>query len=616
MSKLYCTALVLTLVGGSAFGQRASDAHGNLPTRKNKHFPMHHQSTPVIHGADRLVIWSDDFSVPANWTPGTMPATDPENWVIGTAGPSGAFAIDPIESTTAANNFAMYDTDLYCGGNQHAYIQMTNSVDLSAYPGAVLQFEQLFRRFRGDCFVDVSINGIDWNEIEVNDAVDVNELTPNPELYSVNISPWAGGQSTVWIRFRYFSTVAVHGNGGGCDYAWMVDDVAIVTLPDNEIRMDYGYTSHTGNGEEYGRIPTDQLNPTMNVGAQVFNFGGLEQTNVVINMSILNESLVEIATATEAVGTIAAQDTAFMDQDITLPDPLPVGLYTANFTLTSDQIGSDDNPANNTAVRTFRVTDDLYTIDGIGDHPAGLEVLSQTGTSSFTDNTENVRLLNYYEIRTTMDATGVLIELGPLTNVGSFFSVSVYDTTDVFSVDLTQPLAETDFHTITAAEVAAGTSFIALDGPLTLDPGGYFVSANIYASGTSQLFILDDETVPQPNATSMLWIPVDDQNQFLYGGNGTAWAVRLSLDPTIGISENTELTGVSMYPNPTNGILHIATEHNGTHTVMVMNVLGEVVMTTSFAGNTKIDLAAFANGVYSVRVSNGTSSSVQRITLN
>lgn len=578
---------------------------------------MHHTDQPIAYGADRDVIWSDDFSNAGNWLLGDVDDPNDEHWTIGTAGPTGPFSesYGPIESTSAANGYALFDSDALCGGSQNAWVQVANSIDLSAYPGAVLQFEQYFTRFRGDTYVDVSTNGTDWTEIEVNDAVGVNSSTPNPDLASVNISAQAGGQSTVWIRFRYYSVEGVHGNDAGCDYSWMVDDVAIITLPETEIRMNFGFTSHTGNGEEYGRIPGTQLNPTMNVGAEVYNFGGSDQTNVVVTLSLLNESLVEVANTSEALGTIASQDTAIMDQDLDLPS-LPPGLYTANFTLTSDQIATDEDVTNNTAVRTFRVTDDLYTLDGIGDHPDGLEVLSQSGTESFADNTENVRLLTYYEVRTTMEATGVLVELGPATDAGSFFSVSIYDTTDVFAVELDQPLMESDFHTITAAEANAGTAFIALDEPFTLAPGGYFVSANLYASGDDHIYILDDETVPQPNVASMLWVPIDDQNQFLYGGNGTAWAIRLSSDATIGMSENKELTGVSMYPNPTNGILNVTSEHAGNHTAAVINALGEIVLTTTFIGNTRIDLAPFAEGVYSVRISNANGSIVQRIALH
>ncbi|HMC97142.1 MAG TPA: T9SS type A sorting domain-containing protein, partial [Flavobacteriales bacterium] len=434
--------------------------------------------------------------------------------------------------------------------------------------------------------------------------IDVNDDTGNPNLRSVNISGVAGGQATVWVRFRYV---------GGCDYAWMVDDVAIVTLPDNEIIMNYGFTSHTGNGEEYGRIPTAQLNPTMNVGAEVTNFGSQDETNVVVNMSVLNESLVEVFNATENLGTIASGDTMLMDQDVTLP-ALPVGLYTATFTMTSDQIALDENPADNSRVRTFRVTDDMYTLDGIGDHPAGTEDLTQTGSGSFTDNTENVKLLTYYEIATAMDATGVEIELGSATDAGSFLYVSIHDTAAVFANDLVTELAQSDFYTITAQDVTSGTITVPFTAPYSLQPGGYYISANMFQDTGHDVYILDDETVPQPNAASMLWLPNDAQQ--LYGGNGTAWAIRLTSNASIGMREHTELEGVTVFPNPTTGTLRINTTQTGKCSVEVLNMLGEVVMTDSFTGNTVLDLTAFANGVYSVRVSNNKATTVQRVTLN
>jgi len=48
----------------------------------------------------------------------------------------------------------------------------------------------------------------------------------------------------------------------------------------------------------------------------------------------------------------------------------------------------------------------------------------------------------------------------------------------------------------------------------------------------------------------------------------------------------------------------------------VFNMLGEVMHTGRFTGNTVIDLANFSAGIYNVRLSNGTRSTVQRITLN
>ena len=249
-------------------------------------------------------------------------------------------------------------------------------------------------------------------------------------------------------------------------------------------------------------------------------------------------------------------------------------------------------------------------------------MLSQTGTASFADNTEDVKLLVWYPIITEMEFTGALIKLGPATEAGSFLSVTVHDSTAVFDLDFTGPIAESDFYYITAEDVDAGEAGIAFLDPVTLSPGSYYLSANMYQDASvpaspKDLFILDDETVPQPAWTSALYTPVDPtNNQFLYGGNGQAWAVRLSADPSIGISESAELTGVGMYPNPTNGIVNITTEHSGNHIVTVFNVLGEVMMTNTFVGNIKIDLTPFADGVYSVRIANENGSMVQRITLN
>lgn len=622
MNRLYVPAIAFLMIGGSAVAQHAMNAREDGRALKQRHFPVHEVSSPILYSGDRDVIWSDDFSSAGNWTLGDVDDPNNEHWTIGTAGPTGPFSSSygPIVSTSAANGYALFDSDALCGGTQNAWVQVASPIDLSAHAGAVLQFEQFFTRFRGDTYVDISTNGTDWTEIEVNDAVAVNASTPNPELTSLNISAQAGGQSTVWIRFRYYSVVGVHGNDAGCDYAWMVDDVAIVTLPDNEIRMDFGFTSHTGNGEEYGRIPSSQLPATMNVGAGVFNFGGMDQTNVVVNMSVLNESLVEVATASDPMGTILSQGADTMDQDVTLP-ALPVGLYTVNFTVTSDQTGSDADPANNTAVRTFRITDDLYSLDGIGDHPDGTEILTQAGTGSFADNTENVKFLTYYPIISAVEVTGIQVELGPLTEAGSFLNVTVHDSTDVQDQDFTQYFAESDFHTITNADIAAGVINIPFLDPVTLSPGAYYAAASLFQDATvpanpKDLYLLDDETVPQPINASLLFTPVDPNGIFLYNLNGVAWAVRLSSDATIGMSETDELTGVSMYPNPTSGLLNIASEHAGNHMVAVINVLGEVVLTTNFIQNTRIDLGAFANGVYSVRIANESGSTVQRITLN
>lgn len=628
MTNFYVPVLALALVGGSAYGQHLPQGGSATLAKKFIETSVHTSARPTPAASNRAVIWSDDFSDPGTWVIGQEAGASADAWVIGTDAPSGAFAIDPIESTTADNGFALFDSDLLCSGNQIAYVQMADPVDLSGYAGVVLQFEQLFRRFRGDCFVDVSVDGSNWTEFEVNAEVDVNASTPNPDVALVNLSAIAGGQSTVWVRFRYFSTVAEHGPGGGCDYAWMVDDVAFTTLPDNEIQMDYGFVSTTGTGEEYGRIPQQQLPGFLNVGAGLFNFGSETQTNVVLTTSFTGPTA--IPDLVTEVGSIESQVVVDTDDNVGIGS-LDLGEYTVNYTMTSDQIGLDENPDNNTQVRNFEVTSTMYSLDKIGDHAAGVvENLQQVGTASFTDNATDVKLLTMYFVNVEMTVYGFEVGIGPASRAGGTISISLLDTTDVLStpsiVNLPIDGVESDPYVLTAADVTAGVVTIPLPQSVTLAPGAYYACVTLGGSGTTaatdpEVFVLDDLTVPQPGLASALWLPVDfnedgTEGPHFYGGNGTAWAIRLSSNSTIGVREEEELAGVSLFPNPTKGLVTINLANDGRHTVEVINALGEVVLTNVINRTTTLDLSGLAAGVYNARISNGVQSSIQRVVLN
>lgn len=96
--------------------------------------------------------------------------------------------------------------------------------------------------------------------------------------------------------------------------------------------------------------------------------------------------------------------------------------------------------------------------------------------------------------------------------------------------------------------------------------------------------------------------------------NGNAWAIRLSADPSIGINEVAGLKGVSIYPNPITGVLHINTTKAEATMVEVRNMLGAVVKTGSFNGTMNtIDLAGNAAGLYTVRIGNGTNYAVKLV---
>ena len=603
MNKLYIPALAVTLIAGTVSAQ----SQGNAPARylKEKSVAQTTRHIQPTRSADRDVIWSSDFSDPSDWSIGNINDPANDNWSIGTTGPSGGYPSPSILSTTAANGFAIFDSDLLCGGTQNAWLQIANPIDLSAYPGVVLQFEQFYREFQGTCYVEASTDGTTWTSTQIN-VIGANNSTTNPQLYSVNLSS-IGGAPTAWFRFRY---------AGGCDYAWQIDDVELMTLPPHELVMDYGYTSQFGGGYEYGRIPQIEMPSTLILGASVINFGGLDQNNITVTATVTNAGGATVATASTDIASMINGDTVVTEETVTLPSPLPVGLYTAYFTLTSDDIATDDNLNNNFAYRYFEVTQDLYSIDAIDVVPDSVLLLTALGTASFTDNTQDVRLLNYYQVPVQETFTGVEIYLSANnTDAGSYFIAALYDTADVFLNNLASPLQESDIRVITAADITNGLVSVDFLEEITLAPNGYFVGVRLYQEGGNDIYILDDKSVDQPFDASMLWIPVDDNNQNLYS-NGNAMAIRLSSSTTIGVQETSNLEGVTMYPSPTSGPVQIRMETPGQMNVEVYNVLGSLVQTASFNGTaTTLDLTGNSAGIYTVRVSDGNRYNVQRITL-
>jgi hypothetical protein len=207
-------------------------------------------------------IWSNDFSNAADWTIANT-AGNNSNWVIGTAAPNGDFPIAAILSTSAANGFALFDSDAFCTAGDDATVSLANPIDLSGYNAVVVTFEQFYRAFQGTTYLEVSTNGTDWTSYEVNASVAVNASTANPDVAQVNVSGVAGGQSQVWIRFRYV---------GACDYAWMVDDVAIIQGADNDMELVDVWHGDIINAFEYTSIPVSQAQEVV-IGAASVNQG-------------------------------------------------------------------------------------------------------------------------------------------------------------------------------------------------------------------------------------------------------------------------------------------------------------------------------------------------------
>ncbi|MBU1719035.1 MAG: PKD domain-containing protein [Bacteroidetes bacterium] len=180
----------------------------------------------VLPGAPMAQVYCDDFSNASTWTL-THETGTTGDWVIGTTGPEGGYSIGPIASTTSANGFAKFDSDFLCTGNQIPNLTMASSADCSTLESVFLVFEQHYYRWYDSTFVFVSTNGSSWTKFPVNEAF-ANNGGPatNSDLQTIDISSVAAGQSTVWVRFQFYSPSSMGANAG-CGYAWMIDDMCI-----------------------------------------------------------------------------------------------------------------------------------------------------------------------------------------------------------------------------------------------------------------------------------------------------------------------------------------------------------------------------------------------------
>lgn len=614
MNKQYITALSAILVAGGAIAQ--SNA-GSRALKERYDASAVRQNTPGA--AKGALIWGNTFATPGDWVISHDPNGFVVDWQIGIGLEStGQYGTPAILSTTASDGYAMLCSD--CGNNagstyEQSFLTTAQSIDLSAYPNVVLQFETQYRRFNNEqTYIAISTDGVNW-PVPPSDTATVGlplglypvwkdgELTQsvspgNPTVKRINISDAAGSQGTVWVRFYWY---------GVWGYAWYVDDVRVEEQPQYDVVMKNGFVSHTGTGDEYGRIPSAQMSSFLNVGGEYTNPGVQDQTNVSVNADVAGYN------ANTSAALLVTDETLLMDEDITLGGALAQQLYTCSLSVTSDQGGQDAYPANNLYLRNFEITEDVYSLDGIGNHPAGYELLTATGTNSFTDNADQLFLMSMYYISTPMTVTGLDVMLANGTVEGGTITASIHDTTEVLNDNVLSPLVTSSETDVTAWHIANGRIGIAFDPPFTLNPGVYYAAVELVSnSNANNIRVLDDITVPQPAIASMISLPDDG----LSYSNGNAYAIRLSSDPAVAVQEHSAaLEGINIYPNPSEGLFTINATEAGSYLVDVTNILGEVVYTVNFNNLTVVDLSGLAKGVYSVRVSNDVASTVQKVTL-
>ncbi len=551
------------------------------------------KSTAKKAVANRTTVWSDDFSVSSNWTISAVNGTG--TWVIGTSGPAGSFAIPAITSTSAINGFALFDSDLDCSGNQITNLTTKFPINLDTQAGVLLRFEQYYRRFFDSTFVFVSTDSINWVKFEVNKGLVNNDFsdldaTINPSIEEVNISSVAANQDSVWIRFQFYSPSSINAQAG-CGYAWMIDDVSIVTPPAFDAELASVEFTESGCG----------LSANDTIAVTVTNNGVQAISNFYVNylttdgVSLISGSSQKVMDTIVSGGSLRVEFSATADFSA-------VGQYLLLAWV--DSVMGDVNGLNDTLfalvenvqpivveptyTQGFEATDDLtgwVVFDGDGDAATwSLSTASpRTGTScaSKAASATNDDWLFSNCVTLSSDSSYTL----------NFYirpgAVNTVQKLDVTLGVAANPLAVISTVTVPNPTVA-GYSLVSI--PVTVPASGFYnLGFNISSTGSAPTFKIDDIEL-----TSL----------------------------KVGVNNAKLDASVSVYPNPanTNVVVSIRNTRDAEYMVTITDLLGRTIktMNTNKVASTdlNIDLSDVANGAYLVKVQSGNAVKSAKLIIN
>lgn len=601
MKKIY-VLLGATLFSSLVFAQKNSGAK----MRKEKNPITEQMPAPKKEHHAKVTIWSNDFGTAADWAISNN-TNDQQDWVISTSTATnigygtGAW-VDPTNTVTNENGYALFDSDAVGadGGNQDALMTYTGTIDCSAYPNVVLEFNQRIRMWQTtETIFEISNDGgTTWIPFSVN--LDKTTSTLYQENAQINITSAAGGQANVKIRLRYI---------GSWDYAWLVDDLKIVEQPANDVRSISPFYAGTNNeGIEYGRTPVFHLDDSYDVGGYVFNFGAAAASNVTADVDFVSFNF------SYTVGAVPSGDTLMYGN--TENPSTPVGVYSGTYTVSSaEELTTDPSYTNNVAKRNFSVTTNLYSVDGIGVNPAELQATASLGSNSFNTPTGTI-FANMYHLRGGDNViNSIEIALGTGTTANTQIQVAIIDTAELLA-DGSQPLLDlngnealSNFYVITAADVAAGKATVFFNQGIALNDGAYF-AAVLTEVGTDVIRILDDQTVAQPWYASVIHLIADGGTY----SNGNALGIRINT--SVANLDEIASADFSIYPNPASDVININSSEILNATISIVDLTGKVVKTASMNSlTTSVNTSGLNDGIYYVTITDGTSIATEKVVI-
>jgi len=302
-----------------------------------------------------------------------------------------------VQSATQDNGFMMLDADAYNStatspdddpafntlDNPIEALLVSPPIDLTGVSEASLSFTHSFRTCclfaNMNLYIEMTVDGGDTWVPVVSIVYDESENDDQETTVVQDVSDVLAGATdieNVQVRFHWPFGANGEDNLTNSHYFWMIDDVSILAVPENDLRAGatfynnyHDLTEGWENNEvidedyvssfEYRNQPDYSLRP-FNYAMEVENVGTTTQTGVTLEVTLEDpEGNLETFTSDPAISIAPGESETIFINDVVpdfFSDPVD-GLYVSDFQVSQDQ--TDFNPVDNIGTaRGMRISSD------------------------------------------------------------------------------------------------------------------------------------------------------------------------------------------------------------------------------------------------------------------
>jgi hypothetical protein len=547
------------------------------PFGKNNSGSRHGNPTPTTQS---VPFYMEDFAsgIPATWQNNDL-AGQGVFWrptLVGSTALS--FGNLSATGTSAANGYVIFDSDSAWPSAGDGEL-ISDAIDCSAHTNVHLTLNEFFVQWSvSQGIVWVSNDGTTWNDVYHAEAgLAGNTAGVNPNAVDIDITTWAAGMATVYIKLEYIGT---------SEFIWEVDDIGLYEVA----AADGGVTDITS--------PVSSCTALTNaepVTVVIKNFSAFPLTDFDVTFSDGISNPVEHITDTIAPG----------------------GSLTYTFTATADMsaVGAHNVLASTTVLNDADNANDQFSIDLF----SGPHIVDQS--TSYSQGFEDIEdqsgwtAVDADNDSTMWGVTNVAAHTGtncatythnlPTNQADDFYFSTCLSFSDsnVYQLDFYyrtfSPQFQANMEVIlcTAQDPLTKVATI-VPSMLVTNSNWAFSSSSVFIpNGVSGIYYIGWHVTQQDSSTSL---KIDDINIHYSGPN------------SISKSGNTSL---SLYPNPGDGLLHVSGLKELTE-ITVYDVVGKAVfIKTSASANEVLDLRNQPKGVYSVVLRTENSSVTKQLIL-